>query len=223
MTGAAIVLDFTIQHGDFTLSIHERLQARAVGLFGPSGAGKTTVLDAIAGLSRPASGVIAVGGRVLFDSAARVDRPPRDRRVGYVPQDVALFPHLSVRRNITYGMGRGDSDLPETVTRLLEIATLMDRTTGGLSGGERQRVAIARALVSAPDILLLDEPLAAVDMARRARILPYIERVRDEMGVPMIYVSHAADEMQRIVDEVVVLEAGRVVRVTPGASRVDRA
>ena len=215
MTGIPIVLDFTVTRGSFTLDIHQRVEARAVALLGPSGAGKTTVLDSIAGLRRPRTGEIRIGDRLLFASASKIDVPPRLRRVGYVPQDVALFPHLNVRHNIHYGSSRGASMSSDKVIHLLEIQPLLDRGVGELSGGERQRVAIARALISAPDLLLLDEPLAAVDVALRERILPYIERVRDELAIPMIYVSHAADEVRRIADRVIVLDRGHVVRGGP--------
>ena len=215
MAGVPIVLDFTVTRGSFTLDIRQRFEARAVALFGPSGAGKTTVLDAIAGLRRPSTGEIRIGDRALFASASKTDVPPRLRQVGYVPQDVALFPHLNVRHNINYGASRGMSMSSDRVVDLLEIQPLLDRAVDELSGGERQRVAIARALISAPDLLLLDEPLAAVDVALRQRILPYIERVRDELAIPMIYVSHAADEVRRIADQVIVLDRGRVVRAGP--------
>ncbi len=213
MTDASITLDFAVRRGRFHLDIHEQLQSSAVAIVGPSGAGKTTVLDAIAGLRRPASGQIVVHGRTLFDSDSGIDVPPAGRRVGYVPQDVVLFPHMNVDRNILYGTGRGEPPLFERVLELLEIESLAGRPIDGLSGGERQRVALARALMSGPDLLLLDEPLAAVDVALRGRILPYIERVRGELGTPVIYVSHAADEIRRIADCVVVLESGRVLRV----------
>ena len=213
MTDASITLDFAVRRGRFHLDIHEQLQSSAVAIVGPSGAGKTTVLDAIAGLRQPASGQIVVHGRTLFDSDSGIDVPPAARRVGYVPQDVVLFPHMNVDRNILYGTGRGEAPLFERVLELLEIGSLAGRPIDGLSGGERQRVALARALMSGPDLLLLDEPLAAVDVALRGRILPYIERVRGELGTPVIYVSHAADEVRRIADTMVVLESGRVLRV----------
>ena len=206
-----VVLDFTLRQGAFTLEMREHFDARAVALFGPSGAGKTTVIDTIAGLRRPARGTIAVGGHALFDAARRVNLAPRLRHVGYVPQDIALFPHLSVRGNILYGAPRNATRSLDRVLDMLEIAPLVDRAVPGLSGGERQRVAIARALMSSPDLLLLDEPLAAVGAALRERILSRIERVRDEIGIPLIYVSHTADEVRRIADWVIVLEAGRVV------------
>ena len=211
MAGVTIVLDFVLCQGGFTLEIHERFEARALALFGPSGAGKTTVLEAIAGLRRPDSGTIELNGHLLFDAERRVDLPVQSRRVGYVPQDVALFPHLNVRHNMNYGVGRGAAVEADKVVQLLEIEPLIDRDVTGLSGGERQRVAIARALMSAPDILLLDEPLAAVDQPLRDRILPYIERVRDEIETPLIYVSHSAIEVQRIADRVLRVDGGRVV------------
>jgi molybdate transport system ATP-binding protein len=221
MAGVPITLDFTLRQGTFTLEMHERFEARAVGLFGPSGAGKTTVLESIAGLRRPVLGTIEVDGRVLFDSDRRIDRPIQSRRVGYVPQDVALFPHMNVRRNIAYGMDREGSVAPNRVMQTLELEPLVDRDVAGLSGGERQRVAIARALMSGPSLLLLDEPLSAVDQALRERILPYIERVRDELLVPLIYVSHSAAEVDRVADHIITIEQGRVVPsgVTAGRPR----
>jgi molybdate transport system ATP-binding protein len=207
-----IQLEFELRQGDFVLSIAERFTARVTALFGPSGAGKTTVLDAIAGLRQPAAGQIAIGDRVLFDASARLNQPPHLRHVGYVTQDVALFPHMNVRRNIEYGRRRGQKlELP-AVTRILEIEGLLDRRVPTLSGGERQRVALARALMSAPELLLLDEPLAAIDAELRRRILPYLERVRDSLGVPILYVTHDRDELRQLADHVIVLERGAVVR-----------
>ena len=206
-----IELDFELGQGDFRLHMQRRLAARITALFGPSGAGKTTVLDAIAGLRKPSTGTIALGKRTLFSSARRLDVPPHERHVGYVTQDVALFPHMNVRRNVLYGRRPGQRLALETVAAMLEIGTLLDRSVAQLSGGERQRVALARALMSAPEVLLLDEPLAAVDVERRRRILPYLERVRDELGVPIVYVTHDPDEARQFAEEVVVLDAGRVV------------
>jgi molybdate transport system ATP-binding protein len=204
-----IALAFTLKQGDFELTIDVRLEGGVTSVFGPSGAGKTTVLDAVAGLRRPAAGSITVGNRVVFSSA---DLPPHRRHVGYVPQDVALFPHMNVRRNMLYGRRPGQRpDLP-VVARILEVESLLDRGVGELSGGQRQRVALARALMSSPEVLLLDEPLAAVDVELRRRILPYLSRVRDEFGTPIIYVTHDRAEVAEFADEVVVLEAGRVVQ-----------
>jgi molybdate transport system ATP-binding protein len=207
-----IALDFSLVQGTFVLEMHEQLEGGITALFGPSGSGKTTTLEAIAGLRRPASGSIRVGDRVLFDARRAVDLPPHQRHVGYVPQDPALFPHMNVRRNVLYGRRPGQRLELTTVVRMLEVEDLLDRRVPDLSGGERQRIALARALMSAPDLLLLDEPLAAVDVERRRRILPYLLRVRDELGVPVIYVSHDRMEVDQLADRVVMLDAGRVRR-----------
>jgi molybdate transport system ATP-binding protein len=208
-----IDLDIEIAQGAFLLAAKARLDARAAALFGPSGAGKTTILDAIAGLRRPRRGTIAVNGRVLFSSDQGINLPPHHRHVGYVPQDVALFPHMLVRGNLLYGRHPGVSPDLDRVVRMLEIEGLLDRRVTELSGGERQRVALGRALMSGPSLLLLDEPLAAVDVPLRRRILPYLQRVRDELTVPIIYVSHDREEIDELADVVVTVESGRVVRV----------
>jgi molybdate transport system ATP-binding protein len=205
-----ILLDFTLRQGTFTLEIHEQLTGRVTALFGPSGAGKTTILDAIAGLRPPASGSIAIDSRVLFDHAAEVDVPTHKRHIGYVAQDVALFPHMTVRQNVLYGRREGQRLALEAVVAMLEIEGLLDRRVPQLSGGERQRVAVARALMSVPEVLLFDEPLAAVDVERRRRIWPYLERVRDELRVPIVYVTHDPVEVDRLADRVVLLDNGRV-------------
>jgi molybdate transport system ATP-binding protein len=207
-----ILLDIMLRQGSFTLDVHVQLDRPVTALFGPSGAGKTTILDAIAGLRTPSSGAIAIDGRVLFDRERRVDVPTHQRHVGYVAQDAALFPHMSVRGNVLYGRREGQKLALGTVAEMLEIEPLLDRRVPQLSGGERQRVALARALMSAPEILLLDEPLAAVDVERRRRILPYLERVRDHLRVPIVYVTHDAQEAAALASDVVVLEAGQVLR-----------
>ncbi len=206
-----ITVDFTLRQGAFLLEIHERIEARVVALFGPSGAGKTSALESIAGLRTPEHGVIQIGTRTLFDSSARVDLPPHERRVGYVPQDLALFPHMNVRRNMLYGADGGGQLQFDRVVGMLELEAMLERDVTVLSGGERQRVALARALMASPALLLLDEPLAALDRALRERILPYLERIRDELAIPMLYVSHAEAEVRAIADWVVVFDGGRVV------------
>ena len=206
-----IHLDCSLQQGSFLLEINQQLPSGITALFGPSGAGKTTILDAIAGLRTPSRGRIAIGERVLFESSRGTNLPPHRRHVGYVPQDVALFPHMNVRRNVLFGRREGQRLELETVVKMLEVTDLLDRRVPDLSGGERQRVALARALMSAPELLLLDEPLAAVDVERRRRILPYVLRVRDELRIPVIYVSHDRDEIDRIADRVLVLENGRPI------------
>ncbi|HJR60017.1 MAG TPA: ATP-binding cassette domain-containing protein [Vicinamibacterales bacterium] len=206
-----IALDFNLRQGPFVLELHEQLAGGITALFGPSGSGKTTTLDAIAGLRRPQAGRIAVRDHVLFDSARRIDLPPHARHVGYVPQDTALFPHMNVRRNVLYGRRPGQKLALDVVVKMLEVGDLLERRVPDLSGGERQRVALARALMSAPDLLLLDEPLAAVDVERRRRILPYLLRVRDDLGVPVIYVSHDRAELDQLADRVIVLDEGRAI------------
>jgi molybdate transport system ATP-binding protein len=206
-----IRLHFTLRQGSFELALNEQLDTQVLALYGPSGAGKTSLLEAIAGWREPQSGEIEVGGCVLFATVPRVHVPLRRRRIGYVPQDVLLFPHLTARRNISYGAPTHDLRTVDRVMAILEIADLIDRPVSSLSGGERQRVALARALVTAPALLLMDEPLAAVDVARRQRILPYLRRIRDELNVPMIYVTHQADEARTIADHVLMLDQGRVV------------
>ncbi len=207
-----IALDFTVVQGSFRLEIREQLAARITALFGASGAGKTTVLDAVAGLRRPETGSIQVGSRVLFASQVGVNLPPHQRRIGYVPQDVALFPHMDVRHNVLYGRREGQKLSVAVVLAMLEIEGLLDRAVAQLSGGERQRVALARALMSSPELLLLDEPLAAVDVERRRRILPYLERVRDQLAVPIMYVTHDVAEVRLLADHVIVLDQGRSIR-----------
>lgn len=208
-----IGLDVELRQGSFTLAAKVDLDARVAAFFGPSGAGKTTVLDAIAGLRTPDRGSIVIDGRVLFSSGTHVNVPPHLRHVGYVTQDVALFPHMNVRRNLQYGRHPGTSPDFDRVVQMLEIEKLVDRRVVDLSGGERQRVALGRALMSGPSLLLLDEPLAAVDVPLRRRIIPYLRRVRDELKVPIVYVSHDRGEVEELAEIVVHLDDGRVSSV----------
>jgi molybdate transport system ATP-binding protein len=211
--------------GDFRLDVRFKTETGVTALFGPSGAGKTTLVNMISGLLRPDRGKIVLGEAVLFDGAARIDLPVHRRHIGYVFQEGRLFPHLSVRRNLDYGRRmRALSPDPAQLARivsLLEIGHLLDRRPGRLSGGERQRVAIGRALLMRPRLLLLDEPLASLDPARKREILPYLERLRDEVGIPMVYVSHQAAELRRIATAVVRLKGGRVEAIG-GPELLDR-
>ncbi|HEY0848484.1 MAG TPA: molybdenum ABC transporter ATP-binding protein, partial [Bradyrhizobium sp.] len=191
-------VDIAKQLGDFALEACFTSRGRVTGLFGASGAGKTSLINMIAGLLRPDRGVIALDDEVLDDTANGVHVPPHRRRIGYVFQDARLFPHMNVAENLDYGrrMNRlgGDDAQKKRVTDLLDIGHLLDRRPGKLSGGERQRVALGRALLSKPRLLLLDEPLGSLDESRKIEILPYLVRLRDEANVPMVYVSHDAAE-----------------------------
>jgi molybdate transport system ATP-binding protein len=209
-----LVVEVEKKLGEFTLNALFASESGATVLFGPSGAGKTSVINMIAGLLRPDRGRITLDDEVLFDDAARIDVPVWRRRIGYVFQEGRLFPHLSVKHNIDYGRWMGghaaDAAAFARVVALLDIGHLLDRRPGKLSGGERQRVAVGRALLMRPRLLLLDEPLASLDASRKQDILPYLERLRDEAMVPMIYVSHDAAEVRRIATRVVRLDGGRV-------------
>jgi molybdate transport system ATP-binding protein len=200
---------------DFDLQVDVEITRDVTALFGPSGAGKTALLDLIAGLRRAASAWIELDGRVLTDTAAGREVPPRDRRIGYVPQDGALFPHLSVRGNLLFGRKRESGDghtfSVEQVVGVLDLEPFLERGIATLSGGEKQRVALARALLSSPRLLLLDEPLAALDGELKGRVLAYLRRVRDELRVPMLYVSHATEEVLALCHEALILERGRIV------------
>ena len=215
---AAFDVSVAISQGSFRLEFAVSCETRALALYGPSGSGKTSVLEVIAGMRRPRRGHVAIGGRVLFDAAAGVDVPTRQRRVGYVPQDALLFPHLDVQRNILYGSPDNDWSSAAPVVERLGIAHLATRAVADLSGGERQRVALARALASRPDILLLDEPLAALDRAMKRVVLQLLGDLRDELRIPMVYVTHVNDEATAITDFAVVLDSGRVSAAGPSAS-----
>jgi molybdate transport system ATP-binding protein len=207
-------VDVTKRLGEFSIEASFTSEGRVTGLFGASGAGKTSLINMIAGLLKPDRGIIALDGETLDDTAARVHVPPHRRRIGYVFQDARLFPHLDVAQNLDYG--RRMNGLPDDpaqyrrVTDLLDIASLLDRRPGKLSGGERQRVALGRALLSKPRLLLLDEPLGSLDEGRKHEILPYLVRLRDEAHVPMVYVSHDAAEMRQLATQIVVVRNGRV-------------
>ena len=211
-----IEVDVGKQLGAFSVAVRFASDGKVTALFGPSGSGKTSVVNMIAGLITPDRGRILCNGKVLFD-AGGTNVPPHRRRIGYVFQDGRLFPHLDVRGNLDYGrrMGRlaPDPGEWERVVDLLDLRTLVERRPGTLSGGERQRVAIGRALLMRPQLLLLDEPLASLDAARKAEIMPYLKCLRDETGVPMIYVSHHGGELRRIATTVVRIDGGRVAAV----------
>jgi molybdate transport system ATP-binding protein len=200
--------------GEFSLAAKFETERGVTALFGPSGSGKTSIANMIAGLVAPDRGRIAIDGDVVFDSGARVNVPPHRRRIGYVFQEGRLFPHMNVRSNLDYGRRmRGvkrDGATFDRVVGLLGLDHLLDRRPGTLSGGERQRIAIGRALLMQPRLLLLDEPLASLDAARKAEIFPYLERLRDESGVPMIYVSHVPAEILRLANTIVRLDDGQV-------------
>ena len=212
-----LTVDVTKQLGAFTLAATFDSAAGVTALFGASGAGKTSLVNMIAGLVKPDRGRIAIGGETLYDSAAGIDVPTHKRRIGYVFQDGRLFPHLSVARNLDYG--RWMTGIPRDeaqaahVIDLLDIGPLLQRRPGALSGGERQRIALGRALLMKPRLMLLDEPLASLDAARKREILPYFQRLRDETKLPMVYVSHDANEVKALANRVVMVEAGRVVKI----------
>lgn len=208
-------VDIFKQLGNFSLDVAFTSEGRVTGLFGSSGAGKTSLVSMIAGLVTPDRGLIAIDKAVLYDRSKRIDLPAYRRRIGYVFQDARLFPHLSVAQNLDYGrrmnfLDRDDAD-EKRITDMLDIGHLLLRRPGGLSGGERQRVALGRALLAKPRLLLLDEPMGALDEARKAEIMPYLIRLRDEGDVPMVLVSHDADEMRQLATNVVLLKGGRVI------------
>ena len=212
-----MVLRCRLPLANFELDIDVSFDAGVTSVFGPSGAGKTSLLDAIAGLRSMTTGEIEIGGKTLFSSARGINRSPQEREVGYVPQEGALFPHLSVRSNILFGANRSGSFVkPERITmdhvvEILEIGDLLDRAVTQLSGGEAQRVALARAILSRPQLLLLDEPLAALDIGLKERILPYLARARDEFSIPMIYVTHNLTEVLTLADWVLMIRRGQLI------------
>jgi molybdate transport system ATP-binding protein len=200
----------TLPLAKFDLHITAAVEGPVTGLFGPSGAGKTSLLDVIAGLRRPSSGRVVLDETTLDDVEHHVHVAPHHRRIGYVPQENALFPHMPVLRNIRYGEKQRDEEHERHVIAVLEIDSLLDREIRTLSGGEQKRVALARALLASPSLLLLDEPLAGLDRPLHGRIIAFLERIRDDLGVPMLYVTHDADELARMATATLVIEAGRL-------------
>jgi molybdate transport system ATP-binding protein len=200
---------------DFALEIDAMFDRPIAGIFGPSGAGKTSLLDLIAGLRRPVAGAVQLNGKVIFDATVRLNLPPRLRSIGYVPQDLALFPHLKVRANLVYGyqppVMENELFALGHVAEVMEIAHLFERYITTLSGGEQQRVAFARAILSVPRLLLLDEPMSSLDSRLKKRLIPFLLRIRDEFRIPLIYVTHDAGELVALCDEVIVLERGRLI------------
>ncbi len=213
-------VDLAHRFGDFSLDLAFAAPPGVTALFGRSGAGKTSVVNAIAGLLHPDSGRICIDGSVLLDTAKNIAIPTYKRRVGYVFQEGRLFPHLTVRQNIAYGRWfaghRGTSDTTRIID-LMGIGAVLDRRPGTLSGGEKQRVALARAILSQPRMLLMDEPLSALDDARKSEVLPYLERLRDETRLPILYVSHSAAEIARLATTIVLIDHGRIVMAGPAA------
>lgn len=216
-----MILDVAVRHnfGKFRLDAAFRSEGRLTALFGPSGCGKTSLINAIAGLLRPDEGTIAFDGETLMDTASGQWVPAYRRRIGYVFQDARLLPHFSVAQNLRYGQwftpaAQRYAD-ENAILGMLGITGLMDRKPRQLSGGERQRVALGRALLQSPRLLIMDEPLASLDEARKHEVLPFIEKLRDEMNIPIIYVSHSPAEVARLATDMVLMAAGRVVRAGP--------
>jgi molybdate transport system ATP-binding protein len=213
--------------GDFHIDASFSAPAAGIiALFGRSGAGKTSVINGIAGLMKPDRGRIVIDSETLFSSEQRIDLPPQRRRVGYVFQEGRLFPHFSVRANLSYGMPRHAPSQAigfDAVVSLLGIESLLDRRPGDLSGGEKQRIAIGRALLSQPRLLLMDEPLASLDQQRRDEIMPFIEKLHDELKIPIVYVSHDMEENVRLADTLVLMDGGRVAAVGPVEELTSRA
>lgn len=222
----SLIVDVQHRQGNFEIAARFQSSGRLTAIFGPSGSGKTSITNMIGGLLRPDRGKISINGRVFVDTEAGVFVPAHRRRIGYVFQDARLFPHLSVEQNLKYGRwftprGERYADL-DRVTTLLGITHLLGRKPTSLSGGETQRVAIGRALLASPKLLLMDEPLASLDDPRKDQILPYIERLRDELEIPVVYVSHSIAEVARLATDIVVLSTGRVAIAGPTADIMRR-
>ena len=210
-------LEVSVKRGFETFEIDAEFVTEISGvtaLFGRSGSGKTSLVNMLAGLETPDEGRLVLSGKVLFDSAKQINLTPERRGLGYVFQESRLFPHMNVERNLVYGMTkdkRGQLATFEQVIRLLDIGHLLARRPNSLSGGERQRVALGRALLASPRLLLMDEPLASLDARRKSEILPFIERLRDELSLPIVYVSHAIEEIVRLADSLILLSDGKVI------------
>ena len=218
----SIAIDVGLALDRFELAVRFDSAARTIGIVGPSGSGKTTLLNLIAGIVRPDRGSIKIGPSTFVDTERGQWLPSYRRRIGYVFQEARLFPHLTVDQNLRYGRffaGRRRAQARANIVEILGIGHLLHRRAVGLSGGEQQRIAIGRAFLASPQLLLMDEPLAALDAQRRTEILPLIEQVRAEAGIPLIYVSHAEAEIARLADEILVMASGQLVRrERPGAS-----
>jgi molybdate transport system ATP-binding protein len=223
---SVLAVDMEKRLGVVQVNVCFAVAGGATALFGPSGAGKTSVINMIAGLLTPDRGSIRIDDAILFDADKRINVPPHKRRIGYVFQEGRLFPHLNVRQNLDYGrrMSGLSRDMVhfDRIAALLNIGQLLDRRPGKLSGGERQRVAVGRALLMRPRLLLLDEPMASLDAGHKREILPYLVRLRDESGIPIVYVSHTAAEVRRLATTVVWLDDGNVI-ATGGVELLDTA
>ena len=209
-------LQLSQQLGEHLLDVNVNIPASGItAIFGGSGAGKASLINAIGGLTQPQSGRIELNDRLLFDSATRVNLPPEKRRIGYVFQDARLFPHYRVRGNLQYGMAASMKPHFNALVALLGLESLLTRFPASLSGGEKQRVAIGRALLTAPDILLMDEPLASLDLPRKRELMPYLQKLAKQVDIPILYVSHSLDEILQLADNVLVLDAGQVKAFGP--------
>lgn len=198
--------------GDLQMDINLSLPMQGItAIFGRSGAGKTSLINVLSGLTQPDDGVIALGEHVLFSQSKKINLPPEKRNIGYVFQDARLFPHYTVAGNLRYGSVHHDPEQFSAITELLGIEHLLKRYPASLSGGEKQRVAIGRALLSNPDMLLMDEPLASLDLPRKQELMPYLEKLTKEVNIPIVYVTHSLDEILRLADHMVMINQGKVV------------
>ncbi|ACT49032.1 molybdenum ABC transporter ATP-binding protein [Methylotenera mobilis] len=210
-----IEINATLKRPDFTLDVALQLDQRVTAIFGPSGSGKSTLLSIIAGISKPDQGRVMINGEAVFDDEKKINKPIHQRRIGLVFQDARLFPHLNVEHNLRYPLKFTPTNEQQfhfnDIINLLEIGALLKRTTHQLSGGEKQRVALGRALLSSPRLLMLDEPMASLDESLKSQILPFLKKVADEINIPMIYISHSKDEIMQITNNMVYINAGKIV------------